>query len=96
MVIGGGGGLHQPLKEGAGCLPDLSTDYKPMFHYLTVKRVAGHLQVTSLQLNNDFSAFEEGVAVSIQKPVDVSIATGNKAENKSLTSTGVNQPLSNK
>ena len=96
MVIGGGGGLHQPLKEGEGCLPDLSAAYKPMFHYLTVKRIAGHLQVTSLQLNNDFSAFEQGVAVSIQKPADVSIATSNKAENKSAPGIGVNQPLSNK
>jgi hypothetical protein len=32
MVIGGGGGLHQPLKQGEGCLPDLASDYKPLFH----------------------------------------------------------------
>ena len=68
MVIGGGGGLHQPLRQGEGCLPDMAKDYKPMFHYLTVKRQQGRLQVTSFQLKNDGSFFEEGRVVSIEKP----------------------------
>jgi hypothetical protein len=68
MVIGGGGGLHQPLKQGAGCLPDLAKDYKPLFHYLTVKRMNDHLQVTSYRLKDDFSGFEPGLEVDIKKP----------------------------
>jgi predicted MPP superfamily phosphohydrolase len=79
MVIGGGGGLHQPLREDEGCLPDLSADYKPLFHYLTVKRLHDQLLVTSLQLNNDFSAFDEGVAVTIKKP-GVFIANSSKSK----------------
>lgn len=67
MVIGGGGGLHQPLKQGAGCLPDLAKDYKPLFHYLTVRRSKDHLEVTSYELKDDFSGFEQGLAVAIQK-----------------------------
>jgi predicted MPP superfamily phosphohydrolase len=70
MVIGGGGGLHQPLNEGEGCLPDLAKDYKPLFHYLTVQRRNGHLEVTSFQLKNDFSGFEKGLEVNIKKPAD--------------------------
>jgi hypothetical protein len=68
MVIGGGGGLHQPLKQGAGCLPDLAKDYKPLFHYLTVKRMNDRLQVTSYRLKDDFSGFEPGLEVDIKKP----------------------------
>jgi predicted phosphodiesterase len=60
MVIGGGGGLHQPLKTGADCLPDVAADYKPEFHYLTVKRCAEGLQIKSYELRKDFTAFEEG------------------------------------
>lgn len=69
MVIGGGGGLHQPLREGEGCLPDLATDYKPLFHYLTVQRRAGRLEVTSFRLKDDFSSFEGGLSLTIQDPV---------------------------
>jgi hypothetical protein len=60
FVIGGGGGLHQPLRTGQGCLPDLAEDYKPQFHYLTVKRNEDELEVTSFELKNDFTGFEEG------------------------------------
>jgi predicted phosphodiesterase len=60
MVIGGGGGLHQPLKTGTDCLPDVAADYKPEFHYLTVKRCAQGLQIKSYELRKDFTAFEEG------------------------------------
>ncbi len=60
LVIGGGGGLHQPLNEGKDALPDLSAHYKPMFHYLTIRRRADTLQLTSVFLKPDFSGFEEG------------------------------------
>jgi predicted MPP superfamily phosphohydrolase len=75
MVIGGGGGLHQPLNEGTGCLPDLAKDYKPLFHYLTVQRKGGQLQVTSFHLKDDFSGFEKGLEVDIKKPVDSVLST---------------------
>jgi len=80
MVIGGGGGLHQPLRQGEGCLPDLSKEYKPMFHYLTVKRLSDRLQVTSLQLKNDFSGFEEGLKLDIKRHVDVAMANINRIQ----------------
>lgn len=60
LVIGGGGGLHQPLKTGAGILDDVAADYKPEFHYLTVKRGAEGLQIRSYALRKDFSGFDEG------------------------------------
>lgn len=67
FVIGGGGGLHQPLKQGEGLLDDLSADYKPLFHYLSVKREADELHVTSIRLKPDFSGFEKGQTFTIKK-----------------------------
>lgn len=66
MVIGGGGGLHQPLRPGSDELTDVANDYKPMFHYLTVRRANDHLVVTSHELTGDFSAFEDGRTVAIR------------------------------
>ena len=68
VVIGGGGGLHQPTRTGADNLVDLSGDYKPMFHYLTVKRVDGTLLVSSHYLKSDFSRFEPGLSFSTAHP----------------------------
>jgi hypothetical protein len=68
LVIGGGGGLHQPLKTGADILSDVASDYKPEFHYLTVKRCAEGLQIRSYELRKDFSSFEEGRNMVILKP----------------------------
>jgi predicted MPP superfamily phosphohydrolase len=67
LVIGGGGGLHQPLKPDHEDCPDLACDYKPMFHYLTVRRDANQLEVTSMRLKDDFSGFEEGLKLEIKK-----------------------------
>ena len=75
MVIGGGGGLHQPLRQGENILPDLAKDYKPLFHYLTVRRMNDHLQVTSYELKNDFSGFDEGLKVNIKKTQGI-VASG--------------------
>ena len=61
LVIGGGGGLHQPLGSGEGRLNDLAIDYKPMFHYLSVKRVDNNLVVLSHFLKTDFSGFDKGI-----------------------------------
>jgi Icc-related predicted phosphoesterase len=62
LVIGGGGGLHQPLGNGSNRLNDLASDYKPMFHYLSVKREANTLQVRSHFLKNDFAGFGNGIS----------------------------------
>jgi hypothetical protein len=71
MVIGGGGGLRQPLKQGIGTLTDLAKNYKPMFHYITVRHSGDHLHVTSLHLKKDFTAFETGLELNIKKNMDI-------------------------
>lgn len=73
FVIGGGGGLHQPLRTGADILPDMAADYKPQFHYLTVKRAGDKLNVCSVQLKKDFSCFEDGKKVCVNKEAVVAI-----------------------
>lgn len=65
LVIGGGGGPHQPLRIGTGSLEDMAKDYKPVFHYLTVKRIGKQLQVVSKKLKDDMSGFENGRLVDI-------------------------------
>lgn len=75
MVIGGGGGLHQPLKTGEGCLPDLAKDYKPLFHYLTVQRKGHDLQVTSFELKDDFTGFAKGLEWDIMRNPTTGLAT---------------------
>ena len=75
LVIGGGGGLHQPLNTAAGSLPDLAADYKPMFHYLSVKRSAEHLIITSHFLKNDFSSFDTGISFNTPAKEDNIAAT---------------------
>ena len=67
LVIGGGGGLPQPLRQGLGALTDLASGYKPMFHYITVRPLGDHLKVISWQINKDFSGFEEGLQVPIPR-----------------------------
>lgn len=71
LVIGGGGGLHQPLRTGEGCYNDLACDYKPQFHYLSVKRTGHELKVCSVQLKKDFSCFEDGQTMVVKKEVPV-------------------------
>ena len=65
LVIGGGGGLRQPLNTSASRLPDLAISYKPMFHYLSVRREEDGLVLTSHCLKNDFSGFSEGYRFEI-------------------------------
>lgn len=67
LVIGGGGGPHQPLNTAAPITHDLAAGYKPMFHYLEVKRYGDSLQVISRQLKTDFSGFSEGVKFSVAR-----------------------------
>lgn len=65
LVIGGGGGLRQPLNTSPNRLPDLAANYKPMFHYLAVRHEADKLVLLSYCLKSDFSGFEEGYRFEI-------------------------------
>ena len=65
LVIGGGGGPHQPLYKNKELTHDLSHDYKPMFHYLEVKRQRDSLQITSRKLKSNFSGFDDGLKFSV-------------------------------
>lgn len=69
FVIGGGGGLHQPLKKGEGLLPDLSIKYKPLFHYLSIMRNGENLLLSSISLKQEFNDFEVGANFVIPKKV---------------------------
>jgi UDP-2,3-diacylglucosamine pyrophosphatase LpxH len=57
VVIGGGGGLNQPLKKDGKVFSDIATGYKPPFHYLSVQRNGDLLSVTSHAINDDFQSF---------------------------------------
>ncbi len=61
VVVGGGGGLHQPMVKPSNRIPDEAKGYNPMFHYLTIKRDGGHLMVCSHRLKEDFSGYAEGL-----------------------------------
>jgi UDP-2,3-diacylglucosamine pyrophosphatase LpxH len=65
LVIGGGGGLHQPLRKFINSLEDFARHYKPKFHYLSVKILPETLVVTSHFLKPDFSGFDTGVSFSV-------------------------------
>jgi hypothetical protein len=65
LVIGGGGGLHQPLRTR---IEDTASKYKPMFHYLTVKRTDETLFILSHFLKPDFSGFEKSYEFAVTIP----------------------------
>lgn len=65
LVIGGGGGLHQPLSTKADRLPDLNPDYKPEFHYVLMRRTPHHLQFRTRFLKPDFSGMMDGISFAI-------------------------------
>lgn len=65
LVIGGGGGLRQPLNTSPSRLPDSAPEYKPLFHYLAVRRGGDGLTLTSHCLRNDFSGFDVGYRFKI-------------------------------
>jgi hypothetical protein len=56
LVIGGGGGIHQPLRNDR---IDLQADYKPQFHFLMITPNFRSLQIDSYALKTDFSGFEK-------------------------------------
>jgi len=65
LTIGGGGGLHQPKKTGTDRLPNQAAGYDPEFHYLTVRRSADSMVITSYQLANDLLHMEQGYHVTV-------------------------------
>jgi hypothetical protein len=66
LVIGGGGGLHQPLDTSARRRPDIASGYKPAFHYLSIERSNDALLITSHYLRPDFSGIEKGYSFEIK------------------------------
>lgn len=78
MVIGGGGGIHQPLNASSTAIPDEAADYKPMFHYLSVKRIDNKLSVTSHFLKPDFTGFDIGKHFTTNERTDVVIQNETK------------------
>ena len=81
VVIGGGGGLHQPLSNSDKNLADLAGDYKPPFHYLSVKRIDDKLTATSHYINKDFKTFNTGYSFSTNKqPVNLAQSKNTSSE----------------
>ncbi|MEO5592068.1 MAG: metallophosphoesterase [Chitinophagaceae bacterium] len=70
LVIGGGGGLHQPLTVKANMPVDAALSYKPLFHYLQLRRYGNFLQIKSYRLKQDFSGFVAGYSfiINMQQP----------------------------
>ncbi len=66
LVIGGGGGLHQPLSANNDLMKDLSPDYKPAFHYLEIVRDGSALKVLSRRIKADRSGFVDGFSFKVQ------------------------------
>ena len=75
MVIGGGGGLRQPLRSGIGSLSDLAEEYKPMFHYVLLYPAGDHLKLSSWHINKEFTAFEPGLQFDVKKRDPVQTGT---------------------
>jgi predicted phosphodiesterase len=67
LVIGGGGGLHQPLQTKNVQMQDVSGNYKPEFHYLEVNRQGETLSILSRRLKTDFTGFNNGYNLKITK-----------------------------
>ena len=65
LVIGGGGGIHQPLRTD---IKDVQQDYKPQFHFLMLTPRHGYVQIESYGLKEDFSGFEERHILDLQFP----------------------------
>jgi hypothetical protein len=66
VVIGGGGGLHQNVKPNNEIMNDVAADYKPIFHYLEIRRQGSKLEVLSRKLTPDFTAFVDGVKFDVK------------------------------
>jgi UDP-2,3-diacylglucosamine pyrophosphatase LpxH len=65
MVIGGGGGIHQPTRPSTPSMDDMAKNYKPMFHYLLMERVGSNILMHSYFLSSDFKEFNVGYTVEL-------------------------------
>ena len=65
LVIGGGGGLHQPMNNSNKDMLDLAADYKPLFHYLSILKYPNQLKITSIFLKENFDGFGTGDSFNI-------------------------------
>ena len=65
LVIGGGGGLHQPMNNSSKNMLDLAADYKPPFHYLSIFKYPNQLKINSIFLKEDFNGFGTGHSFTI-------------------------------
>ncbi|RYZ20603.1 MAG: metallophosphoesterase [Chitinophagaceae bacterium] len=88
MVIGGGGGIHQPLRPNSDDMNDTAPDYKPAFHYLTIKRQKDHLVVTSHELTGDFTAFNDGRSVAIRHETEKVLVVSAQQKTEATTASG--------
>lgn len=68
FVIGGGGGLHHPLRSNPGPEVCLEPDYDPLFHYLTVQLCGNVLKLVSRRMNDDYAGFDDGCDYTIPLP----------------------------
>lgn len=83
VVIGGGGGLNQPLNTHDKCIPDMAKNYKPPFHYLSVERNGDSLSVVSHAISDDFKSFAGSYEFST-KQQQLNLAQAAKATSEDL------------
>jgi len=57
LVIGGGGGINQPLNKKENRIVCEDDDCHPLFHYLMVKRTDNDLVIICREVNNDLKGF---------------------------------------
>jgi hypothetical protein len=70
LVIGGGGGLQQPLFKGEEeKYKDLfdSVSTKRMFHFLEINNLKDSLKLEVIMLNEEFSSFKNVYSITIKK-----------------------------
>lgn len=89
VVIGGGGGLNQPLKKDGNSLTDIAVDYKPAFHYLSVVRTGDRLSFMSHAINNDFQTFTGSYRFQVA-PSQAGLATSGEKSSTENTASGSN------
>lgn len=65
MVIGGGGGIHQPTRPSTPSMEDLAKNYKPMFHYMLMERAGSNITLHSYFLSGDFKEFKIGYTIEL-------------------------------
>lgn len=65
LVIGGGGGVHQRLNTKSNPITGENMDFKPLFHYLLMKRQEDKLILIIREINKDYKDFSNSLTFSI-------------------------------